>query len=483
MALVLGMSMVTPAAAQSPALQALIEDALKTHPLVEQTALEYWAGSEKYFAANGINDWNLFLSASLKKGLGSQGFNSFSDDGQYHEFSTGGSRVFSATGTRLKVAAGYTALIDQPAFGGFESPNTYKPNISFTITQPLLKNAWGLMDRYPIQSAGIGQRLALIKYHEDLESLVEVLVGAYLDWQLAEVKTDIFEKQLQAATQQKDVTTRQFNRGAAEKSDLILAQQNEVSKRMQYLQEKVNLNHQILQIETIINRELSSLDVDPSSFLTQVNLPTRNLTSSLAHLVGSGNIIETFRLSAELQALNVSAKKNQREADLSVFLTNESGASNTTWDTSVNDVGANQSLTTGVALNIPLENNVAVSDYNTAVLNYDSLIISQNSTLSTLKGTITSQYYHLDSLELLLGQASELVKLAKQTAKIESTKHRQGRTASLYVVLDTQDKALSAQLQLEEIRFRKLHLENDLAVINDDYIPYIKTLLKEDYVR
>ena len=468
---------------QSVLLQSFISESLKDHPLVLKSALDYWIESEKVSGAQSINDWNVSLSSAVTRGLGSQGFNSFSADGTYQTISSTGSRVYSSTGTRVTTGISYSGAAQQPSFGGFGTPDSYRTNLTIGLTQPLMKNARGVIDRYPIQAAQFGKKMAKIKYEEELESLTLVWIESFLNWQLSEVKTTILEQQLQMATKQKDVTTRQYERGAAEKSELVLAQQNEVSKQMLYLREKVSLENEIQKIETIIGHNISDLSVDPKQILNDSLIPTRSRKSSLSYQLSSGNINRMFTLSEQLQALTVSANQNQIEPDVSVFLTNTLSSSDSSFMDSLGQVGRDLSIQAGVSVSLPLENTLAISNYKTALLTYNALLKSNENNRLVLADNITILYQQLESLSALIVHANELEKLANETAVIEQEKHRQGRTASLFFVLDTQNKALSAQLQVKELQFQKMHIENQLAGLNDDYLSYIKPFIKDSYVK
>ncbi|MBT5954771.1 TolC family protein [bacterium] len=468
---------------QSVLLQEFIAESLKDHPLVVKSALDYWIEAEKVNGVQAIDDWNLSLSSDITRGLGSQGFNSFSSDGIFQTISTTGSRVYSSTGTRLSTGISYSGVSDQPSFGGFATPDSYRTNFSIGLTQPLMKNAQGIIDKYPIKAAQIGEKLAKIRYEEELEALTLVWMEYFLNWQLSEVKTVILKKQLETATRQKEVTTLQFKRGAAEKSELVLAQQNEVSKQMLYLREKVALEEEIQKIETIIGRKVEDLSVDPKTLLIDSLIPTRSRRSSLSYQATSGNVVRMFKLSEQVQELTVSANLNQLKPDLSVFVNNQLSSAESSFSDSLGSIASDFSVQAGLSLSLPLENTLAVSNYKRALLSYNSLLKSNENSMLVLTDNINILYQQFDSISTLIVRAKALEKLAKETALLEQEKHRQGRTASLFFVLDTQNKALSAQLQVEELQFQKMHIENQLAGLNDDYLSYIKPLIKDSYVK
>ena len=226
----------------------------------------------------------------------------------------------------------------------------------------------------------------------------------------------------------------------------------------------------------------SEIDPDDEIFYDLLN-ERGGRKSSLSYQLSSGNINRMFTLSEQLQALTVSANQNQIEPDVSVFLTNTLSSSDSSFMDSLGQVGRDLSIQAGVSVSLPLENTLAISNYKTALLTYNALLKSNENNRLVLADNITILYQQLESLSALIVHANELEKLANETAVIEQEKHRQGRTASLFLVLDTQNKALSAQLQVKELQFQKMHIENQLAGLNDDYLSYIKPFIKDSYVK
>ncbi|MEW6516121.1 MAG: TolC family protein [candidate division FCPU426 bacterium] len=145
-------------------------------------------------------------------------------------------KLFLESGTRLKLAHenGLTDLgynVDPAlaaAFGGaFDlAAETSQPVFRVSLVQPLLKNAFGLAERFPVVSAELQRQAAELDAREAWEKRLAELYGAYFDWVAAYENVAALREIVSELKRLEEQVGRKVRSGVAERTDLLRTRDN-----------------------------------------------------------------------------------------------------------------------------------------------------------------------------------------------------------------------------------------------------------------
>ncbi len=450
--------------------------ALTTHPLMAKTKAEYFSQLKSIESVNGINDWNLFLSTSYTKGYGVQGTTLYNSESEIYQINGGTSALLADTGTRLSIASNTLLMRKIPSFLGGVS-NVYSTNLNLSISQPILRNAFGKLDRHPLVLALYSTELTDLKYSEDIEDFYKTLVDEYLSWQLAYTTLKITKEQLSKAKEQVDLVSQQYNKGVSEKIDLIQAKQNLKAKSIQNLSANQDYTNKLL----IINSRMGSIDIDNQSLLPQTNIMLTlgiSKEESILHIKQNSSLSKTLKLQEKIQEATLAYKKDQIQPSAELFLTKTLGTAVDNSSTLISNFGTQAPLTFGIKMETGLNNTLVDKELQSADF---ALKKTKKQTEEILKYSIdgiTTIFDNIEKLDMIIAETEELLALSKEHADLEEKRYKQGRS-SLYFVIVAQDQLLNIKLQLESLKTTKSMLLNQLASQLDSYqnIPLIKSII------
>ena len=100
-------------------------------------------------AYNSINDWNMFINYSRTQGA--TVFGSYASSAVASTFEAYSTKSLSQYGTSLQIGATYDTATNQPTIGAIALPDSNTYGLKVQLTQPILKNAFGRADQYPLK--------------------------------------------------------------------------------------------------------------------------------------------------------------------------------------------------------------------------------------------------------------------------------------------------------------------------------------------
>ena len=96
----------------------------------------------------------------------------------------------------------------------------YNPVFYVNLTQPLLKNWFGLVDSYPLRQAKLNKLIVKETVTESLEQINFRLCELYLDWYAAYQQKAIYEENVQNSEKLVEQITKKYKLGLSDKSEL-----------------------------------------------------------------------------------------------------------------------------------------------------------------------------------------------------------------------------------------------------------------------
>jgi outer membrane protein TolC len=468
-----------PVVAAPLSLDVFVKDALAQHPSSRLNRQTYLKNLRATMANTAIHDWNVFVNASQTNGLSAYG--NYESAGRYRRINTGVSKIFSHTGTRFQTRVQYDASTDQPAIGALTFPDSYNYDLSLTLTQPLLKNAFGKIDRYPLILKEQQDKITDTLFKEDQENFVGLLISEYITWQTLFSELNVLTIQLGKAKKQLEISTQQYKRGTVEESDVVLAKQDLLTKEISLeslTQAYLTQGREIAILRTGLPQK-NNLDISPDIQSTLSNPPTRS--KALSIVINHSAIHTLLNSELEIEQAILAKELNETHAQLDAFVTQSLASTGSNNSDARNDVGDNKPLTLGIVYTKSIQNTKEISEAQSREASLEAFLEKQAITRLELNLTINSLYDKIESLDTRINQSIRLKALGEVSTRLEEEKYTQGRRQSYQFVLGAQNQLLSTRIAIERLKYQKEALINQIHLLVDTYTrTYSLGLAKHD---
>jgi outer membrane protein TolC len=213
-------------------LEQLLDLVRETHPLILEENLTPQIETERRFRYTTGEDWVLGGNASYfhSKPVGTSPFSPSTLD--IIGVSASLSRSLWSTGGRLKLdwSTDYTEQtlpdLSFPGAGGSESfatgfPRLYEHALSFSYSQPLLRNYGGDLSRLDYDLAEYTVNISELDAIERQEQFLLDIALTFIDWALLREQKRITEQRLQLAREQLDLTTEKRKANLVDEVDVL----------------------------------------------------------------------------------------------------------------------------------------------------------------------------------------------------------------------------------------------------------------------
>lgn len=462
------LALVLPAQAVSLDIETFIKESINNHPQINKTEAEYFAAVKQNMANTAIKDWNVFANAT--RVYGASLFGVYEEDSKYTSTEAGVSKVFTQTGSRFGVSASREATVNQPGFGSFEIDDNYVYAYEISITQPLLKNAFGVLDKHPLILKDYNNKLASIVYKENLESFVAARIAQYIEWQGMYNDLHIFQDQAEKLRKQVRLISKQLKRGAAEQLDLVLAKQSLVSKENAVLAQRSRFENETRRIKNTMNGKVirDTEELIPTEL--EIENPTISSDDARVYILDNSLISNLVRTNESISEQFLRYYAAQTAPQLDVFATKSYQSSQTQDSEARKQVGENDPLTFGFVFTKSFENTAAKNTKASAEQTLRATQESSRLALLNAEEALLNTYQELNYVSRQINKMKELLKLSREAESLELKKYRQGRSNSFQFVLSAQERTLSTEIQVESLIRAKWHVINHLNGLLDTYV-------------
>jgi len=473
-------------AAQVLTFDKFVQTTVQNHPQYQVAVKEYLAAIEANKSANSLEDWNLIASTFLNEASPAP-ISTFSSTYQKTlGYSVGTEKYFAGTGTGLKIEhsntrinAEYPPAMAIPGVGTFDfnpPPTYYISDLSISISQPLLRNAFGLITKKSLLISDYSLLLAQIKLSEDWEDFIAKLRNEYLAWQECHINVKLYEEKVKTAEEQLDLVKRQAKYGLSEDLDLVQTKQKVEAYKIMLEQAKMACLSQDQKIISLMNITGGSKnDIAPEAF--NATIPTMGKANALDYLTNNSNIRQTTDLMVAIQTQNLEIVNNQQLMDLNLVLqAKPNGFADKAAD-SLTNIGEYNDYTISLSASRPLANEKANADGRKANEEYEKALKQKEAALLSAKTALATLYTNLDFLTKIIDRSEASLKLAEQRLALEKKKFRQGRS-SVFFVLQAEDDLLQATNQLNSVLFSREKIVNQIKSMSDEYLVEYKDILK-----
>ncbi len=456
-----------------------LKSAIKNNPQYQVSVKDYLAALQENKSSHSLEDWNLVASGVYQENYPVQ-ITSFSPTYQrVYGYSMGLEKYFSPTGTAFKfehsnskIKTDYSAAA--AAFGQ-TSKEYYLSNVSLTISQPLLKNAFGLASKKGLENSDFVLKLAEIKLKEDWEDFIVELRNNYLDWQKAYQTLRNQKKQLKSVKQQLTLVRRQKRYGLSEELDVVQTEQMEAAYTILQNQAEMTYRNQTRKIASLMDPNFVDLKADPEELTRTPQLfgeePAQKYLFSLS------NVLQTTNLLVAIQKNAMDVAKNAELPDVNLVLKGNPNAYESNFSNSVPRMGENQDYTITVSAKRGLANDKASSNAKSAEAEYAKSVKKRENILLGSKIALQSLYTNIVYMDNMIKLSGKNATLARRRLNLEKKKLRQGRT-SVFFVLQAENALLDAENKLNDSLVAREKVVNQINSLTDRHIAQYQAILK-----
>lgn len=236
-------------------------------PEIKINALQVQKAYNQVEKAKSVDDTNLIAKGqyALQK-MYTTGKSLFEPDYKQSYYGyTGIEQTIASTGTRMSLGLEYNSssikgnlTIPPQAY----SVDEYRPSITATITQPLLQNAFGIIDRYEKNNAQMKLEIQKLQQLQDDTSVLNYYKKIYFNWLLYKHALTIMKESIANAQELVDSVQRKARAGLAENDDVQRALSSLLSYQSQYKQYEITYNSICDELSLYFDATISPEDND-----------------------------------------------------------------------------------------------------------------------------------------------------------------------------------------------------------------------------
>lgn len=401
------------------------------------------------------------------------------------------SKVFPKLGTRVKVGVDYSQS-DTGAYypdmttltivGGtnidtndmkytYDTQRSYSPQFYIQLQQPLLKNWFGILDRFPLKQSALNRLITKETVDESIEGIISQLYQTYFEWFLAYYQHQIFDDNVKNSEKLLKQLKRKAKYGLVEQTDLdqVHIMNLEYKKGRDLL--AVNLNRLT---KTIYHWMEGSLNMPTNViFIPQdeVNLPT---IPPGPYSANNSRTMKILNMSKRLLDYQLKKEVNENLPELN-FVFQYNFQNDTAEEGEVFVLSNfNHNYYTGIEFSMPIGENMSRGKIKETKARLKKWLRDVE--------TFERKYYQgIDDLSAMIAVYKKvleydklLIKHAKNRVKEEKKKYNQGRS-DLYFIIENENTLVNYHIgylkdyvEYQKIQLQLLALLDSLIEREDD---------------
>ncbi len=325
-------------------------------------------------------------------------------------------------------------------------PTYWDPKLELNITQPLLKNFFGINDRNNLKVGEFKNILSRYRSQDQLETALSNISKLYLDFSAAQEILHIKKEALEHAKKLYAANKKKFKLGTIEETDLLASEANVLSRDNDTLIAKNNweLAHENLKVALEEKTSLIFTPKDPVSFQEE----TFELSKSIEEAFKNRKEYLTAQKELEQKNISLSISKNSLFPQIDLVATLASNGLDKDYPKAVNDIDSLNFPTyyAGITFKFPLENNSAQSTYDQNRIEKLTALYTLQKLENEIHLDITQHLKTLTIVALKAKSTKKINTLLKKKMLEEEKKFNQGRS-SINFVIQFQEDYLNSSIQ------------------------------------
>ena len=328
---------------------------------------------------------------------------------------------------------------------------TYDPKISISVTQPLLYNWFGFLDRYSIKDAKNKIKIEKIKTEINKKNILAYYEKLYFKWIEKELLIDSIKLSLENARKIEAQTLLKLKKGLAENDDYQRSKYS-VVKLIDQL-EALNYEYEIIKKELGLFIDLKLYKVDSDEYEKRFNnIIDETIKPVKFEKTGNAKILNLNKESLEAYK---KAKQNNMMPKLDLF--GNLDIKFHIYDSIIeNDYEREKSLgdidfTAGIQLSMPLGNIKARAEKKEVYLMIKDILLEYEKTENDFNNQFCQILEYEKYLKNNLALKNESLKIIQSKYETEKEKYKQGRM-ELKDILDSEDVIINEKTNKTKIK-------------------------------
>ncbi|MBN2402888.1 MAG: TolC family protein [Spirochaetes bacterium] len=360
-------------------------------------------------------------------------------------FYAGLNKKLIPTGTTVSTEYNYSKSRYSSLSTGLDY-STYEPSVSLKITQPLLYNFLGRVDKYAEKNAKMQLDIERIKYSENNKSIINAYRKLYFEWILyKEILINIKESISNSKTLEEKIK-RQVKAGLSDDDDYQKVVASTLAYECRYEEYLTTLK----KIENEVQLYLAQLpDPDKESF----NLLFMESNTDAFENVDFSKTNSAKTIELAMENLNYTREVNENKLlpELNVYSqVTRKGYSEDSSSASRMD---NTDYSVGFEFTYKIGNNSAESDLKEAEINLLAMKYEYESTLNDYKKSFSGYKSSAEGTKTLLKKTGAVLKALEAQLKTETKKYNQARLNLSYVI-ETENSIALKKIELLELKYQ-----------------------------
>lgn len=389
------------------------------------------------------------------------------------------------TGTSVSVGLSTTRFTTNSSFATVNP--SFSSGLTFSLSQPLLRNFGFFANRAPIIIAQRGVRQSRANFEAQLNDTVQNVINQYWDVVQAHKTLDVLNKSLELAEASYQRDKRALELGALPPLDIYRSESQVAQRKVTVIQAEYALK----QVETTL-RQTVGADLDARAGALDLELTDTAETGGKLEIVDlQESLVDALKNRPEIDAQNQQLAIDDANAKLAVnnlrpdlnlsasytsnglggIIFDSTGAlvSNGGFGDSLSQLGGFSFPTYGVSLQMrfPIRNSAATADLGTALVSKRRGLYQMRSLQQSISSQVKNAVHDLELAELVITAAKDSRELAAKNLAAEERKYQLG-AETIFFVLDAQNQLSQAEQSLvqAQVSYQKALAEVDHATGN-----------------
>jgi outer membrane protein TolC len=460
-----------------------IKAAIQNNPRYQISAQEYLIALNSDRSARSLEDWNLIASGVFTESTGSSDAGFSPTYQRVLGYTIGAKKYIAGTGTDIKIEHSNSRMettypsIPIPGAGSFFPASPYYvSSVSLSISQPLLRNAWGLAKKNKLEISDYSLKLAGIKLSEDWEDFITILRDEYLAWQKCNMNVDLYKNKVKTVEDQLKLVKKQVRYGLSEAVDEVQIRQKLQAYKIMLEQAKMVCETQTQKIsDLMIKGKSTPQDIKPEKFVKDESVVEEQ--AAIYYLDKDSNLRRTTDLMVSMQETDLETKKDKEKLEMNLVLQFKPNAFSHGFGDSLTQIGEYNETTLSINASRPLANDKARAEAEKAKSAYEKSVNERDEILLNAKTGLSALYTNFKYLTKMIELNRKNRKLARERLILEKKKFNQGRS-SVFFILQAEDDVLAAENSLNEALFAREQIINQIKSLTDRYLVQYKDILK-----
>ena len=332
----------------------------------------------------------------------------------------------------------------------------YENSVILSYTQPLLKNAGGILDRLNYELQGYTVDIATLVTQENQEGFLKEVGLRFIDWALLSEERRITHDRLRLAEEELQRAQRKLEANLVDRVDVLRAKDAVVSTEKIVSRFEARWSAKQAEVAALA-QEVALYKMQPSYDL-YATFPLPSIEQAVAQMKQTVRILQALQTQAGQLAHQRDGLKNAARPQLDLRLSGaRKGGAESSGDAQDFDKTDYQ---VALEFSYPLGNRSARADVRATELERQQVVEDLQSTTVNLEADLRNVLVQLKKLKRTLVLNREQINIARAKTREEERLHNHGRT-ELTFVIQSRDSEAIAQLDYARTAadYHKLLLE------------------------